>query len=251
MKFSRRQYSTYARLCKRVYARAFRHDVLGFEKHQMFRNHVGDQRAALLSNDREIVLVFRGTKYSYDWYSNLNCLPTRLRLSDGTTAMVHRGFNKILDLPDSKLKLPLLECIEAELTDLLATKKRSIVITGHSLGGALAILAAARFPQEIGKNVRGIYTFGQPAAGLPSLRAAYPFHDSTFRVCAGVDAVTFLPPLFYRHVGKQYWIHDGNIYQDVPWYSRIARATAHAFAKLVNDHEMEKYIKHEDYWKAK
>jgi len=44
-----------------------------------------------------------------------------------------------------------------------------LYITGHSLGGAMAVLAAARLflPSEssLGRLGHGVYTFGQPAVG--------------------------------------------------------------------------------------
>ena len=40
---------------------------------------------------------------------------------------------------------------------------RPLFITGHSLGGGLATLAAARLSQ--GRDVHGVYTFGSPRVG--------------------------------------------------------------------------------------
>jgi len=41
-------------------------------------------------------------------------------------------------------------------------KNRKLFVSGHSLGGALATIAAARICFGENMNVHGIYTFGSP-----------------------------------------------------------------------------------------
>lgn len=72
---------------------------------------------------------------------------------------------------------------------------------GHSLGGALAVLGAARLA-EAGVTLAGVITFGQPRVGdarLAAQLASLPL----LRVVNACDLVTEMPPeaLGYRHAG--------------------------------------------------
>jgi hypothetical protein len=75
-----------------------------------------------------------------------------------------------------------------------------LFLTGHSLGGAMAVLAAAKIvrdaPPDIRRAVRGVYTFGQPAVGDAQFAAAYGalFGDRLYRHEYAKDAVPRLPP---------------------------------------------------------
>jgi triacylglycerol lipase len=128
------------------------------------------------------VLVFRGTQRSYkDARTDLDC---GILLSSRGGIGVHRGFGAALD--------SVWDGIERELSCLTCP----IFYTGHSLGGALAVLAAShRAPQAV-------YTFASPRIGNDAFVASLvdvPVH----RVVDDQDAVTLLPPklLGFRHVG--------------------------------------------------
>src|SRR5262249_42293561 len=103
-----------------------------------------------------------------------------------------------------------------QLREELDLQDRSIWFTGHSLGAALAAVAALRLG---GSNVQGVYTFGSPRAGTEVFRSAFDnrFADSCFRLEHGSDIITQLPPtipllLNYRPVGTQVYISsDGEV----------------------------------------
>jgi triacylglycerol lipase len=107
------------------------------------------------------LLAFRGTKVAQDWLSDLSCTPVRFDwvfTSAPAVGEIHAGFGHTLS--DG------LDKILAALTPRDPTKP--LLITGHSLGGALAALAGACFT-VMGSSVRpvsAIYTFGQPRIGL-------------------------------------------------------------------------------------
>lgn len=104
---------------------------------------------------------------------------------------VHRGFKNAFD--------EVWEELFAYLT-ALQHGGRTIWITGHSLGAALAILAADRF----GK-VQGVYTFGSPRVGNRRFKENYSIR--TYRFVNGADIVTRVPPAgFYEHVGEPRFI---------------------------------------------
>ena len=125
------------------------------------------------------LVVFRGTANQRDLWRDLDAV----RVPEGA-GEVHRGFQGTLDLVWGDLS----ERIEG----------RTVTFAGHSLGAALATLAAARHA-----TTRAVYTFGSPRVGDEafgeSLRA--PVH----RVVNNTDLVPHLPPpLGYAHVGELY-----------------------------------------------
>jgi hypothetical protein len=81
-----------------------------------------------------------------------------------------------------------------------------IFVTGHSLGGALAVLIADRINSERVGNVHSVYTIGMPRAGTSQFAAAYDglLGSRTFRLVHGEDVVPTVAPSFlgFRHVGR-------------------------------------------------
>jgi len=68
------------------------------------------------------------------------------------------------------------------------------MITGHSLGGSLAILASTDLAKLHGK-IDQVYTFGQPRVGNPAFAAYYQsFIPNTFRLIDYADIVPHIPP---------------------------------------------------------
>lgn len=126
-------------------------------------------------------LVFRGTERKpADVITDLELSFPLL----GTGVIVHRGFKKALD------------AVWADVEKALAKITVPLFMTGHSLGAALATLAAARHAPK------AVYTFGSPLVGN------HAFADTLknvpiFRVVDDIDGVTFVPPpqLGYLHVG--------------------------------------------------
>jgi predicted lipase len=131
---------------------------------------VGNTQAYLATNDEHIVVAFRGTESPTsidglkDWLLNdalnLLILPEGDLGTDfvaaGVGARFHQGFMKALaDIWD-----PLYEAVQAERKK----SDRPLWLTGHSLGGALAVLAAWRFKRKF-VPVHQVYTFGGPMVG--------------------------------------------------------------------------------------
>lgn len=130
-------------------------------------------------------IAFRGTESRGDWLGNLNMLSTTRPYG-----VVHRGF------------LSAFQVIAGPLEQLLNTwNATAIWLTGHSLGGALATIAAAewhgRYP------IAGIATFGQPAVGKGTFGDFMKrnYSGRFFRYVNDDDIVPRVPPT-YRHVGQ-------------------------------------------------
>jgi hypothetical protein len=134
------------------------------------------------------VLVFRGTQESQDWLINLNTLPTRW-LGGGR---VHRGFKQAW------------ENVWSTVEPYLSTLKVPIFYTGHSLGAALATLAAAKRPPQ------ALYTFGTPRVGDAEFSKIFA-NIKAYRVVNHRDLVATVPPtaLGFCHVGELHYLtHD-------------------------------------------
>ncbi|KAI4329010.1 hypothetical protein L6164_021317 [Bauhinia variegata] len=102
--------------------------------------------------------------------------------------------------------------VRSKLTDLLREHKNAkFIVTGHSLGGALAIMfptvLVLKQQMEIMKRLEGVYTFGQPRIGNRQLGRFMEAHlvQKYFRVVYCNDLVPRLPyddkTFLYKHFG--------------------------------------------------
>jgi hypothetical protein len=105
----------------------------------------------------------------------------------------------------------------------------SLYICGHSLGGAMAALAAANLWTEakyaaFAPKFRGCYTYGQPMVATPDLadRLNGDVGHKIFRHIFANDLVPRLPPLStgrFKHFGQEYRSEGGGegwTYSPVP-----------------------------------
>ncbi len=98
--------------------------------------------------------------------------------------------------------------------------KQPVFFTGHSLGGALAILAASRAPLERNVEQVVVYTFGGPRNGGETFFTDYTprLGDVTFRFIHGTDIVPTVPFTLlhvYRHVGQAVQCGSGEHFEGV------------------------------------
>jgi len=142
------------------------------------------------------IVAFRGTANLRDFITDAQFWrETLVEEADGSDCQVHCGF------------LAAYESIIEELTaHLRGLPELPIFITGHSLGGALAILAALELKRQKFPIVQ-VYTFGQPRVGNGAFKRLYEWSlgPVTFRVVHEEDIVARIPhlPMFtdpYRHV---------------------------------------------------
>ena len=93
----------------------------------------------------------------------------------------------------------------AQAIQISQQSHRPLFITGHSLGAALAALAA-QMAVAGGLPPRAVYAFGMPRVGGSQFQASYnaSLGDVTYRLVHGIDLVARVPmsSLGYRHVGR-------------------------------------------------
>ncbi len=147
----------------------------------------------------EIVLAFRGTVglgeglLGYlDWLNNFQAS----RISDPWLGNVHFGFHNALfnqASPDNIWESLWRVMLRLRQENALAGKK--LYITGHSKGGALALLAAARLHKEFGIAPAAVFTFEAPRAGTVDFARRYTaLGIPTYRFENRGDIVPHLPP---------------------------------------------------------
>ncbi|MBB4895942.1 putative lipase [Streptomyces olivoverticillatus] len=203
-----------------------------------------DTQAYTAASDDMIIVAFRGTEPAQirDWLSDATTPPWT---GPARTGYVHYGFAQALESVFPTVKDTLQE---------FRTNGQSLFFTGHSLGGALAMLAAARLYLEDPELLAdGVYTYGQPRTCDRLLAAAYNkgFKQRMFRFVNNNDIVPQLPPEpAFTHVETlRYLDSSGRLREQTSHIGgltdRVKGYTADAFAPAadgVRDHSIRKYI---------
>ncbi|MBU4311789.1 MAG: lipase family protein [Candidatus Omnitrophica bacterium] len=207
-----------------------------------------ETQAFMVANDEIIILTFRGTDSIEDWITDADA-----RLVKGPWGRVHRGFREALNCIWHDIKRTLTE---------FQYKSQPFWIAGHSLGGALATLAAAKFIKEEYKRPKGIYTFGQPRVGNKIFVRDFNalLKRRTFRFVNNEDIVTRVPPrtLKYEHIGNACYLdNSGKLHRDEKWWRQFLdssvstavrsvdrfRILREEYPNGIDDHSMHRYIK--------
>ncbi|KAM4058346.1 lipase (class 3) domain-containing protein [Hirsutella rhossiliensis] len=84
-----------------------------------------------------------------------------------------------------------------------------LLATGHSLGGAVATIAAAYLRAD-GLSI-DVYSYGSPRVGNPEFANFVTRQPgNTYRITHGTDIVAKVPPLIfgYAHTSPEYWISN-------------------------------------------
>lgn len=106
-------------------------------------------------NQKAIVVAYRGTSDVANWLSDLNLVKTSYPYCDGCE--VHKGF---YDAEQGVITNVLNQVKELKS----AYPSYTILVTGHSLGAALATLTAVDILMTISQDVR-LFNFGSPRVG--------------------------------------------------------------------------------------
>ncbi|REL26499.1 lipase family protein [Thalassotalea euphylliae] len=139
-----------------------------------------DTQGFIAFNDEFAILAFRGTEK--DSFSDIRTDASAALCQSPAGGLVHEGFqNAFTKVWHQQLK-------QALEHPLLAGKP--LYVTGHSLGGALATVAARQIPATT--KIAACYTFGSPRVGNDDWinRIKSPI----YRIVNAADAVPMLPP---------------------------------------------------------
>lgn len=161
---------------------------------------VNNTQAYVAGNEGHIVVAFRGSESPTsidglkDWLLtnalNLLIVPEGKLSTEfvaaGVGAKFHQGFvTAITDIWDELYAATEAECKASD---------RPLWVTGHSLGGALALLAAWLFKRKF-LPVHQVYTYGAPMVGNNAVAEAFAreFPNKIFRYVNPPDPVPLLP----------------------------------------------------------
>ncbi len=158
---------------------------------------------------------FRGSSDVEDWLADLDAVPDAYLPVSGF-GQVHAGFQDVYELGR--------QSIAANLATATAGCDQ-ILVTGHSLGAALAVLAAPDIVRNMPPNKiePRLITFAGPRVGLTDFADAFNAAiESCFRVVNFLDVVPYVPPAPYVHVGAQIAVDSGGPVQIAWRHSLIA-----------------------------
>ena len=200
----------------------------------------GNTEAALIEHQKYLCMVFRGTDESEDWLDNILILPTKKLFGE-----FHKGFWDATE--------EVWDGLYRKYEEKDKEKTRPLFITGHSLGGAMATIAAAKLI-HLDKPFTSVYTFGQPR--VMKSETAELFNDKGkarfFRFQNNNDIVTRVPPrkMEYSHVGETLYIsEEKEIHKDPGfWFKFLDKVDGYAAAlkekriDIIEDHDMGDYL---------
>ena len=174
----------------------------------------------------ECIVVFRGSKDIDNVLEDLDFFPHPLP-ECGSGCKVHSGFYGSW------------KSLEPQVRDHLAQLgcgNSSLSIIGHSLGAAMAALAAFEFAAADAtapwRALRRLYTYGQPRTGNAAFATAFTARLQKlklphYRVVDYKDAVPHVP---YKNMFGEGWVHTG---PEV--YYHATRRGAYAICARAND----------------
>lgn len=220
----------------------------GFAQRRFFDRN--ETQGVVAASDSMVLVAFRGTEP--DKMQDI-AADAKVRMVAGPAGEVHRGFAAALDeVWDND------DAEQSVLKTVLEfrTANQPILITGHSLGAALATLAAARLKLENNTDVAGLYTYGCPRVGDKTFAAAFDnaMKALAFRFVNNNDVVTRIPVplrlLPYSHVGQlQYFNVKGVLRDGISWWQRSIDRIKGIFQDVgkkgldgVKDHNMDHYV---------
>lgn len=175
--------------CKSYQLEKVQCDTIGALDLQWFSGHSPSLKG--------IVLAFRGSSNIQNWISNLNF--NMVGYPNCAKCQVHNGFYTNWQAAYR----PVLNRIQS-LKSLY--RDAPIFITGHSLGAALAVLAAADI-QHLYGGVQSLITFGEPRVGNQHFSDYYQSVLVGFRVIHKADVVPHIPLTGqgFFHEGREVW----------------------------------------------
>jgi triacylglycerol lipase len=154
-------------------------------------------RAVIAEGHDAIIIAFAGTDplIPANWITDLD-VGLKFRFNERVTPpALHSGFEKAY------------RSVARKVAEALAKRSETaVLVTGHSMGGALAVIAADDFLSEKKLRPTAVYVFGMPRVGDADFAKRYndTLGNTTYRLVHGADIVATVPPsrFGFRHIGR-------------------------------------------------
>ena len=155
--------------------------------------HIGDPFSDSATNvtgfvattQTDIVIALRGSWELADWQNNLQLWQEACV----TGGQVHAGFKTAAH--------HLVRLLAPALRQTMGHRAKQLWLTGHSSGGAIAILLAHQF-KRLAIAVAGIYTYGAPKVGDATYARGYPLRDRLHAFKTAGDLIPSMPISHYH-----------------------------------------------------
>ena len=204
---------------------------LGYTNNKLISN--GSAQCMIFTNEQDIVVAFRGTEPTQlkDVLADVKAWKHRSKHA----GWVHDGFYDEV----KKVWDEVVACIDAEPT-------KKLYICGHSLGGGMSMIAAARLQDR----VEAVYTYGCPRTGDKVWRSNCSFVHYRFVNCNDVVPKVPLKIMGFKHYGSlQYLNHYGEFRNARVWQrtkdqfrARFSNWCKFKFFDGLTDHVIHSYL---------
>ncbi|EFN52844.1 hypothetical protein CHLNCDRAFT_138296 [Chlorella variabilis] len=179
--------------------------LFGFTDFEAFHDAATDTRVLLSWRDGQLLLAFRGTASAANAVTDMKAWQTPVvprRYHAGRLVKAHAGFYHAYTANEDRHKLlsRIQEIVGGFGGGAGAAAGLRLYLTGHSLGGALAILAAYDLQRLFPAAYTTVYTFGSPRVGNAAFAAEYRcLVPDSWAVVNDQDPVTRIPTVGFRH----------------------------------------------------
>jgi len=178
--------------------------------------------------DETLVIVFRGSDGKKDWIDNLKIWKKDIRKTRPYSGArpdikVHQGFIEQY----KTIRKVIRQIVESY------PNQKEIIITGHSLGGALATLSAVDIKYNYPEKSVLCITFGSPRVGNKAFTRSFIKRvPRSFRFVCGDDLVCKvpMPVLGFKHISNKIQLGRKR------WYKYFTGSS--------KDHDLEEYLKY-------
>ncbi len=182
---------------------------------------VDGTEALVAEAEKFIVVAFRGTTDRTDARTDFRIHTNKVEVEGYKSPVrVHEGFYNAFQSVKAPLESLLVK------TGMTETGAKPIYFTGHSLGGALALVASAVFggTKILGNRIAAVYTYGAPRVGEREFSNIVKAPH--YRVINLGDAIPLIPPNWltgYAHTGMPMMLKNGHDHaiKRAPWGSAL------------------------------
>lgn len=134
----------------------------GFTNFEFFDNSRTSTNGLWAEHKDFVLLVFRGTQEPTDFFTDANVTLDPPPSEWNIEGRLHRGFLNAAKSVDAQV---------SKAANVALASKKPLILSGHSLGGALALLSAVHLERQK-TPVHSIWAFGAPKVGDPTAMRA-------------------------------------------------------------------------------